>query len=358
MTSRVDVGRRLAQLIDPDAPPHADLESLRPLARNLVQAARQHRVAGLLARALDQRGLFEQLAEARDELRRAVIDERTMHLRNAELGRRANDALAREGIPALLLKGAALGPLVYADPALRPMTDIDLLVPAELRKRALEVLVLAGFVRPSQELEAFWSKAYYNLPLKHHEFPAMMLELHWSIAQAGRHAPDLEGLFRRSQSLPDGARALCTEDLLLHQTLHHSYHYFEPKLIWIYDLALLHRLPHDPAAVIARAKTWKMTVPLALSICHLQRVFPDSTSSIYREFAARIGRCRWLLNRFPATDALELFGGWDHRRRQLIIGLVMLERPAQMATQLWGWAWRAWRFGDRAGRTIGKELPR
>ena len=72
MTSRVDVGRCLAQLIEPDAAPHAKIESLRPLARNLVHAARQHRVAGLLARALDQHGLIEQLAEVLPDLRTAL----------------------------------------------------------------------------------------------------------------------------------------------------------------------------------------------------------------------------------------------------------------------------------------------
>ena len=358
MTSPVDDGFRLAQWIDPQGPPADDCADLPSRAHALVAAARQHRVAGLLARALDARGTIPKLAEAREELRRAVIDERTMHVRHALFGKFATEVLAAAGIHSLLLKGAALGPLVYPDPALRPMTDIDLLIRYEARSAALETLARAGFERPTPAVEAFWSEAYYNLPLAHRQFPALMLELHWSIAQAGRHAPDLEGLFQRVQVLPDGSRALGPEDLLLHQTLHHSYHYFEPKLIWIYDLALLHRSPHDAATVIARAKVWKMMVPLALSIHHLDRVFPGRTQPIYREFAAGIVRSRWLTRCFPATSSLELLGGWERRSRQLVAGLLMLDRPAQMLTQVNGWIWRTIRFGDRAGRHIGKEQTR
>jgi Uncharacterised nucleotidyltransferase len=55
-------------------------------------------------------------------------------------GRRALRSLAEAGIPTIALKGAALVQTVYAEPALRPMEDFDILVPREHFARAVDVL--------------------------------------------------------------------------------------------------------------------------------------------------------------------------------------------------------------------------
>ncbi|MCW5882406.1 MAG: nucleotidyltransferase family protein [Anaerolineae bacterium] len=54
-------------------------------------------------------------------------------------------AFQSAGIEVLLLKGAALAYLVYPRPHLRPMRDIDLLVPAQAAARAQAVLLDLGF---------------------------------------------------------------------------------------------------------------------------------------------------------------------------------------------------------------------
>ncbi|MCX7670614.1 MAG: nucleotidyltransferase family protein, partial [Anaerolineae bacterium] len=57
--------------------------------------------------------------------------------------------LTDAGITPILLKGAALTQTVYADPALRPMTDLDLLVQREQVADALRVLAAQGYA-PAQ----------------------------------------------------------------------------------------------------------------------------------------------------------------------------------------------------------------
>ncbi len=52
------------------------------------------------------------------------------------------------GISALVLKGAALSHLVYPEPGLRPMSDVDILVPQPEVWRAQEVLAELGFDTP------------------------------------------------------------------------------------------------------------------------------------------------------------------------------------------------------------------
>ena len=48
-------------------------------------------------------------------------------------------------IPVIVLKGAALAQTIYPDIALRPMTDLDLLVKPEHLDRAVELLRAAGY---------------------------------------------------------------------------------------------------------------------------------------------------------------------------------------------------------------------
>jgi hypothetical protein len=52
------------------------------------------------------------------------------------------------GIPVLVLKGAALAHIIYPDISLRPMSDLDLLVPASEAHRAQQVLADLGFEVP------------------------------------------------------------------------------------------------------------------------------------------------------------------------------------------------------------------
>lgn len=52
------------------------------------------------------------------------------------------------GIPALVLKGAALAHIIYPDISLRPMSDLDILVPASEAHRAQQVLADLGFELP------------------------------------------------------------------------------------------------------------------------------------------------------------------------------------------------------------------
>jgi hypothetical protein len=54
-------------------------------------------------------------------------------------------AMEREAIPLLMLKGAALAHVVYGNPLLRPMRDVDALVRARDARRAREVLKACGF---------------------------------------------------------------------------------------------------------------------------------------------------------------------------------------------------------------------
>ena len=53
-------------------------------------------------------------------------------------------ALAAADVPVMLLKGAALGRLIYGSPAERPMSDLDLLIPAGRVDEGMRALAALG----------------------------------------------------------------------------------------------------------------------------------------------------------------------------------------------------------------------
>lgn len=85
------------------------------------------------------------------------------------LGRIAN-LLDDKGIEHVALKGSALAYSLYDQPAMRPLRDLDILVPAERAVEAREWLLVNGFA------PAPWAKSYgteYN-----HQLPEIVCEQH------------------------------------------------------------------------------------------------------------------------------------------------------------------------------------
>ena len=64
--------------------------------------------------------------------------------------RQIDSAMAKAGIPTIWLKGIALAYTVYPQPWLRPMVDLDVLVPFHQRKNALNTANSLGFVAPEE----------------------------------------------------------------------------------------------------------------------------------------------------------------------------------------------------------------
>ena len=54
-------------------------------------------------------------------------------------------ALAEANIPAMWIKGSALAHTIYPKPSLRPMCDLDVLVPYDRREAAFEEVTQLGY---------------------------------------------------------------------------------------------------------------------------------------------------------------------------------------------------------------------
>lgn len=150
-------------------------------------------------------------------------------------------AFDQEGIEALVLKGGALMHLLYPDPALRPMSDLDLLVrPADM-PRARAVLADLGFIGAGASAQVNKSLPTVGTYV---EGVWVGFELHENLFERGHSAPGtLEDLgLRRTFSIGEGgplARTLGYEDTLWHLCEHLRFHttVFLPwRLIWVADI--------------------------------------------------------------------------------------------------------------------------
>jgi hypothetical protein len=150
------------------------------------------------------------------------------------------------GIDVTLLKGMALIHCLYQNIALRPMSDIDLLVPFQHFYRAREILLSTGYTQESAT--AAW------LPLEMvHEFNFVKsgphpsrVDLHCSLSGPPRllSAAQMDWFWEQTDSYErNGSRFGCfkPEAQLLHLISHLSHHidYNDTTLLRFYEIALL-----------------------------------------------------------------------------------------------------------------------
>lgn len=201
-----------------------------------------------------------------------------------ELGR-AVETLRQSGIPALALKGVVLAYTAYPDPSLRPMSDLDLLVPTGTREKALHVLQKVGFGCSDSALELHRDHCWRLAPEQEFAPPLqlgpynVLLEVHSQLECSEPTLPiPAEEFWSRSASVDlNGlkARTLCPEDFLFHLCLHQSrWHRFEKGLLPLVDLRVFLASHPDlnwadiaARSVQCRCATWMyLTLEAALNL--------------------------------------------------------------------------------------------
>lgn len=167
---------------------------------------------------------------------RDVIEQlRDVYIQHAFRNRRILSEVARvaailraEDVPVMLLKGAALAADVYEDPALRPMADVDVLVPADQLHRAAAAIATAGYeASDGRSIEQFVSWCHHISPYVKDGVPTV--EIHWTIERpTSPFVIDIDGFWRRACEIAvDDETVLvpAAEDMVLHLALHTSYHH-------------------------------------------------------------------------------------------------------------------------------------
>ena len=174
-------------------------------------------------------------ASVEQELRESYLDSSWKNIRRYHELAKVLQILQNEGIPVILLKGAALATLVYQDIALRPMCDVDLLVKGEDIWQTGKILLQLGY----GDFSLLSSKRYSQYT-KHttHASGRACIEVHPKIYELPHLDPWINASPAAAVST-DNTFILGVEDFLLHLCLHLDDHYRggRHRLIWWYDIA-------------------------------------------------------------------------------------------------------------------------
>src|ERR1017187_9008026 len=196
---RREAGRLLCDFLSGRQIPEAGLETLSlPDGANLVDWALHFRVGGLFYREIKSRNFPTGLVpvDARNRLREAY---RNLAIMNTSLfvdAARVFKCLADNQLPVIALKGLAVAKTIYGDIALRPMSDMDLLVKEEDLVRASRTLLTLGY---KQDCPA-WESTLKIRTFKHLQpftnKNGAIIELHWNILNPDSPIKvDLDGLW-------------------------------------------------------------------------------------------------------------------------------------------------------------------
>lgn len=254
----------------------AALEEARDLAARtpldwdaFLDAAHTEGLAPLLYAVLRNRDLIPQPVE--EDLCRCYY---TNAVRNGRLLDELRDALRRleaEGTAAVLLKGAALVTAVLDDTAVRPMTDLDLLVRRQDAPEALAALASLGYAPLNVELRPGFALAHQHATtLRKASDEATFLDLHWSLLESTCyvHRLPMEWFWETAQPVRVGDASgftLGPEAQVLHLCSNLLLQQRSKSLLGQHDIAqvIIHYADSlDWDELLARAEMYDLVLPL------------------------------------------------------------------------------------------------
>jgi hypothetical protein len=269
--------------------------------------------------------------------------------------------LGREGVPVMLLKGAALVETVYPHPGQRTMVDLDLLVPRSDIQRAHAVVQTLGYsvggARVARDDDHVLATYHHHYPLRR-DGGAVIVELHQGLVD-DRPDFDVQGIWDRAwPSDHGGHRHLlqAPEDLALHVAMHFakdrmSRH--ESALGQLADLVrIVERLPIDWDVTVDRARASCVADRLFVALASAQLLFgdlapPDVVASLQpASYTAERGELmvrRRVLTAGPSLPLESLSRGLRRMFPPVLAleGYVRPDEPTPSTLRLRGRRWRS-----------------
>ena len=177
-------------------------------------------------------------------------------------------AFASAGIPAIVLKGAALAETAYENPALQHAHYLEMLIKHSDLDRAAEVLPSLGFVRSRDSIGSGWPEAEWV-----HE-SRLPLILHWDLFRVPFYRVTLAEVWSRSRiQAVSGTptRVLSPADNLTHICASRFDVRRHDSLRWVCDAwFLIHRYPDlDWQVLLNHAFRGPMALPLFITVGYL-----------------------------------------------------------------------------------------
>jgi hypothetical protein len=212
------------------------------------------------------------------------------------------DALNARGIPTVTLKGPVLARRLYPEEAVRPSTDLDLLIDPSRLDAAVAALAPLGFALEGGEVGRFFRDHHHHVHMLHPTLPP--LELHFEAYLGFGTVLPAAPLIASSVpcSIPEwtDARVLSPEDELLYLAVHAASHRFA-RLVWLLDLKLL--LQQRPGLswdrIAARARAFGLSEAVSCACAELTERLGASSPG-FGHLATRGGARSFIARRLTA----------------------------------------------------------
>jgi hypothetical protein len=179
---------------------------------------------------------------------------------------RVSSVLLNAGIRALVLKGPVLASSLYGDPALRPSSDLDILIPLDAVGRVERLLSTYGYTKGDSGYRTIlsdWKWRHHHATYVHEDRP-VKLEIHWRLHPGPGKEPGFDELWERRRESPgavDPIYYLGQEDLFLFLALHGARHGWS-RLRWLADIDRICRQPLDENKLLPLLKRYR-ALPVA-----------------------------------------------------------------------------------------------
>ena len=267
--------------------------------------------------------------------------------RNLRLQASLSEAIAtlhQAGIEPIVLKGGALAGTVYANPGLRPMEDLDLLIPPEAMERAGTALASIGYRlsgRLTDQLVIFQARIGGRLEWvseQHGQLTCLDVQHALVSVDLCRHAFAIEpdALWAAARTLPlDRGQALqlSAEDMLIHLCLHSGMgHAYAVPLMATVDLDWLVAWEASGdfwRRLVARAEQFRVRTIVYRGLCWAQDLLGTPVPAGTLNALAPSPLRQRLLARLAPLDEERAWKGVGSRPkgvRELLLYAALMER--------------------------------
>ena len=289
-----------------------------------------HRLLPLVSRTIESAG-----DGATDQARLAGLYRHTWYLNQRKLYDAAPwlEQLTDAGFDTMVLKGTTLSLHYYDDLGVRPMADVDIMVPLRQADRALDHLEAAGWRDIGRIPRSHLWRWYHGSGLVHPS--GAQLDVHWYLGRPFILAddPDASSDDFWADAQPFSVRDVPTHrlsatDELLHTCMHGTWAGSAATVRWVADAVTVLRAAGSEirwARVIDQARRRRMVVPLRNAFAYLIGRFDapipgEVVTALRAEPTTRRERRRYRITA-GASEGPALLGGlvstrahWAHVR--------------------------------------------
>lgn len=185
--------------------------------------------------------------------------------------------LHENNIQTIVLKGLSLTISVYKNYGIRPMYDIDILVPMEHVRHAADLLEQSGFKIKLEHRFDMMLKYNHSIPFM--DGMGTELDLHWYPFPESIHHKNISEFWERAIPIEIGGvktKALSYTDTLFHVMLHGMRKNPEPPIRWVADaisILEIHSDKIDWERFIDMAHVYKVLLPIRSSVSYIKEKF-------------------------------------------------------------------------------------